>query len=182
MRPPAWIAPPWRSPRRRGLPILPRLGAPVRYLGTKMPQHLPRSPKKHPLGANIFQHSSQNPPKTASRSFQRKPQHPKNHQKWWSVGRFYTSAIFSKIAKKVTQNAPRTPPKALKLSPRWPSWRHHGPSWAQLAANLAHLSSILSPSSPQLRQKSAPNRQEAPPDTPRPPRGSPEGSRKAAGA
>ena len=73
--------PPRRSPRRLSSPILPRLGAPVRHLGTKMPQHLSRYSKKHHLGANIFQHSSQNPPKTASRSLQRRPQHPKNHQK-----------------------------------------------------------------------------------------------------
>ena len=73
--------PPRRSPRRLSSPILPRLGAPVRHLGTKMPQHLPRYPKKHHLGANIFQHSSQNPPKTASRTLQRRRQPPKNHQK-----------------------------------------------------------------------------------------------------
>ena len=66
--------PPWRSPWRLSSPILPRLGAPVRHLGTKMPQHLPRYPKKHHLGANIFQHSSQNPPKTASRPLQRQLQ------------------------------------------------------------------------------------------------------------
>ena len=35
------------------------------------------------------------------------------------------------------KNAPRTLPKAPKLSPTWSSWRYHGPSWAQLAANLA---------------------------------------------
>ena len=73
--------PPRRSPRRLSSPILPRLGAPVRHLGTKMPQHLPRYPKKHHLGANIFQHSSQNPPKTASRTLQRRPQCPKHPQK-----------------------------------------------------------------------------------------------------
>ena len=73
--------PPRRSPRRLSSPILPRLGALVRHLGAKMPQHLPRYPKKHHLGANIFQHSSQNPPKTASRTLRRRPQPPKNHQK-----------------------------------------------------------------------------------------------------
>ena len=118
--------PPRRSPRRLSSPILPRLGAPVRYLGTKMPQHLPRSPKRHHLGANIFQHSSQNPPKTASRTLQRRPQPPKNHQKCCSIVRFCTSAIFPKIAKKVTTSGPRTTQKAPKLSPRWPFWI---PSW-----------------------------------------------------
>ena len=73
--------PPRRSPWRLSSPILPRLGAPVRHLGTKMPQHLPRHPKKHHLGANIFQHSSQNPPKTASTTLRRRPQPPKHHQK-----------------------------------------------------------------------------------------------------
>ena len=73
--------PPRRSPPHLSSPILPRLGAPVRHLGTKMPQHLPRYPKKHHLGANIFQHNPQNAPKTASRTLQRRPQPPKNHQK-----------------------------------------------------------------------------------------------------
>ena len=77
---PRGLLPPWRSPRRLSSPILPRLGAPVRHLGTKMPQHLPRYPKKHHLGANIFQHSPQNAPKTASRTLQRRPQPPENHQ------------------------------------------------------------------------------------------------------
>ena len=71
--------PPRRGPRRLSSPILSRLGALVRHLGAKMPQHLPRYPKKHHLGANIFQHSSENPPKTASRTLQRRPQPPKNH-------------------------------------------------------------------------------------------------------
>ena len=44
--------------------ILRRPGALVRYLSAKMQQHHPREMKKHHLGANIFQHSSPNPPKT----------------------------------------------------------------------------------------------------------------------
>ena len=99
--------PPRRSLRRLSSPILPRLGAPVRHLGTKMPQHLPRYPKKLHLGANIFQHNSQNPPKTASRTLQRRPQRPKKQP----ICRFYTSAFFPKIVKNVTKNAPRTPLK-----------------------------------------------------------------------
>ena len=79
------------------------------------------------------------------------------------------------------KNAPRTLPKAPKLSPTWSSWRYHGPSWAQLAANLAHLVPILGPSSPKISTKSRQESQEAPPDTPRPPRGSPKGSRTALG-
>ena len=96
----AWVF--WRSSRRLSSPILPRLGALVRHLGAKMPQHLPRYPKKHHLGANIVQHSPQNAPKTASRTFQRRPHSPKNHPKCRSVVRFYTSAIFLKIAPKTT--------------------------------------------------------------------------------
>ena len=42
---PRGLLPPWRSSRRLSSPILPRLGAPVRHLGTKMPQQLPRHPK-----------------------------------------------------------------------------------------------------------------------------------------
>ena len=101
---------------------------------------------------------------------------PQNkHLKCCSVGRFYTSAIFPKIAKKVTTSGPRTSQKAPKLSPRWPSWRHHGPSWAQLAANLAHLASILGPSSPQLRQKSPPSRARNLKKRPQTPQDHPEG-------
>ena len=41
----------------------------------------PKISKKNHLGANIFQPSSQNPPKTASRTLQRRPQTPKKPQK-----------------------------------------------------------------------------------------------------
>ena len=37
----------------------------------------PKISKKHHLGANIFQHSSENRPKTASRTLQRRPLSPK---------------------------------------------------------------------------------------------------------
>ena len=48
--------PPRRSPRRLSSPILPRLGALVRHLGAKMPQHVPRYPKNtilEPISSNI---------------------------------------------------------------------------------------------------------------------------------
>ena len=77
-------------------------------LGAKMSKHRLRLPRKHHLGATIFQHIPQNAPKTASRTLQR-PQSPKNHLKCCSVVRFYTSAIFAKIAKKVTTSGARTP-------------------------------------------------------------------------
>ena len=86
----------------------------------------------------------------------------------------------SKISKKM-KNAPRTLPKAPKLSPTWSSWRYHGPSWAQLAANLAHLASILGPSSPQLRQKSPPNRSRNLQKRPQRPQDHPGGRQRAPG-
>ena len=79
------------------------------------------------------------------------------------------------------KNAPRTLPKAPKLSPTWSSWRYHGPSWAQLAANLAHLGTILGPSSPQLRQKSPPNRARNLKKRPQTPQDRPEGRQRAPG-
>ena len=79
------------------------------------------------------------------------------------------------------KNAPRTLPKAPKLSPTWSSWRYHGPSWAQLAANLAHLVPILGPSSPQLRQKSPPNRARNLKKRPQTPQDHPEGRQRAPG-
>ncbi len=80
-------------------------------LGTKMAKHRLRQPRQHHLGATIFQHSPHNAPKTASKTLQRKPRPPKNHPKCCSVLRFYTSAIFARIAKKVTTSGPRAPPK-----------------------------------------------------------------------
>ena len=78
--PPHGFLPLGRSLWRLSAPILPRLGAPARHLGTKMPQHLSRYSKKHHLGANIFQHSSQNSPKAASRTLRRSP-NPQNNSK-----------------------------------------------------------------------------------------------------
>ena len=123
-----------------------------------------------------------NTPQDSSQDHSKKAPTLKKTPKVMEGWSFLHFSHFSNDREKSNQKCSQDPPKAAKLSPRWPSWRHHGPSWAQLAANLAHLASILGPSSPQLRQKSPPNRQEAPPDTPRPPRGSPEGSRTAPGA
>ena len=103
---------------------------------------------------------SQNPPKTASMTLQRRPQPPKHLQNCCSISRFYTSAIFPKIINKMIKNAPRTHPKASRLRPTY--WRHQGPSWAQLEANLAHLASILGLSSPKLSTESSQKSQEAP--------------------
>ena len=136
-----------------------------------MPQHLPRYPKNTILEPTF----SSRAPKTLAQN----PKKPLKVMEGWSFLHF---SHFSNDRKKSNQKCSQDPPKAAKLSPRWPSWRHHGPSWAQLAANLAHLASILGPSSPQLRQKSPQNLQEALPDIPRRPRESPEGSRTASRA
>ena len=50
-------------------------------LGAKMSKHRLRLPRKHHLGANIFQHSLQNASKTAFRTLQRRTQPPKNPPK-----------------------------------------------------------------------------------------------------
>ena len=86
----------------------------------------------------------------------------------------------------MSQNAPRTHPKAPKLSPTWSSWRYHGPSilgatCCQLGPSWAHLGPIFGPTLLKISTKSRQRPQEAPPDTPRPPRGSPKSSRIALG-
>ena len=92
--------PPRRSPRRLSSPILPRLGAPVCHLGTKMPQHLPRYSENLHLGANISQHSSQNLPKTASRTLQRRPQSKKNTKSVLVLAVFTLRPVFQRSRKK----------------------------------------------------------------------------------
>ena len=137
------------------------------------------------LAAKIAQESptcGQDRPKYSLRASNQTSQDPKMQPKRWSLVRFYTSAIFPKIAKKVTKNASRTFPKPSKLTRTWPSWRYHGPSWAQLAANFAHLAPIFAPTSPKISTTSRQKPQEAPPDTPRSPRGSPKSSRAVPGA
>ena len=150
---------------------MPRLGALVRHLGAKMPQHLPRYPKKHHLGANIFQHSSQNRPKTASRTLQRSPNPPKTTKSDRALVVFTLRPFFQRSRKsdnKWSQDHPKssqTEPKMAILAPSWPilgaTCCQLGPSWAQLGP-------IFGPTSPTISTKSHQKPQEAPPDTRRP--------------
>ena len=75
-----------------------------------------------------------------------------------SVVRFYTSAIFLKIASKTTKNVQKVP----QMGSRWPSWPQLGlkmailaptwgilaPSWLQLGPILAQFGEILADPSP----------------------------------
>ena len=94
--PPRGFLPPRRSPRRLSSPILPRLGAPVRHLGTKMPQHLPRYPKNTILEPT----SSSRAPKTPSRTLQRRPQPPKHPQSDGALVVFTLQPFFQKSRNK----------------------------------------------------------------------------------
>ena len=103
----------------------------------------------------------------------------KNHPKCCSVGRFYTSAIFAKIALKIrnmTQDASQNGAKLTilgsKLANIAPSWRHFGPTWAILATRRALRGLQIRP---QMRSNShlGPSwRQEGPQSAPRQPRSS----------
>ena len=65
-----------------------------------------------------------------------------------SVVRFYTSAIFLKIAPKTTKNAQKSSPNGLKMAILAPTWRLLAPSWLQVGAILPHLGEILVDPSP----------------------------------
>ena len=182
MRLVAWIAPPLEG---APAPKFGYLASSWRSCAPSWHQDATTSPKISKKTPTWSQHLPTELPKPSQDSFQDPPEEaptPKTPPKVMECWSFLHFSHFSNDREKSNQKCSQDPPKAAKLSPRWPSWRHHGPSWAQLAANLAHLASILGPSSPQLHQKSPPNPQEAPPDTPRRPRGSPEGSRTVPGA
>ena len=65
-----------------------------------------------------------------------------------SVVRFYTSAIFLKIAPKTNKNAQKSSPNGLKMAILAPTWKLLAPSWLQLGAILPHLGEILVDPSP----------------------------------
>ena len=65
-----------------------------------------------------------------------------------SVVRFYTSAIFLKIAAKTTKNDQNSSPNGLKMAILAPTWRILAPSWLQLGSNLAQFGEILADPSP----------------------------------
>lgn len=102
--------------------------------GHLSPNMLPRSSQRD---AKIAQESptyGQDRPKYSPRASNETPQDSKMWPKRCSVLRFYTSAIFLKIAPKTTKNAPKSVPNGFKmtiLAPSWrllailaPSWRH----------------------------------------------------------
>ena len=73
---------------------------------------------------------------------------PKMQPKRGSVVRFYTSAIFLKIAPKTTKNAQDGCPHGLKMAILAPTWKLLAPSWLQVGAILPHLGEILVDPSP----------------------------------
>ena len=113
------------------------------------PQPLPG--KSSQLDAKIAQESptcGQDRPKYSPRASNQTPQDPKMWPKRCSVVRFYTSAIFLKIAPKTTKNAQKSSPNGLKmaiLAPTWPQDGHLGPNLGDLGAILAPTWSHLGP-------------------------------------
>ena len=116
--------------------------------GHLSPNMLPRSSQ---LDAKIAQESptyGQDRPKYSPRASNQTPQDPNMWPKRCSVVRFYTSAIFLKIAPKTTKNAQKSSPNGLKmaiLAPTWPQDGHLGPNLGDLGAILAPTWSHLGP-------------------------------------
>ena len=118
-------------------------------------------PRSSQLDAKIAQESptyGQDHPKYSPRPFNQTPRDPKMRPKQCSVVRFYTSAIFLKIAPKTTKNVQKSSPNGLKmaiLAPTWPqdghlapTWGNLAPSWLQLGPILAQFGEILADPSP----------------------------------
>ena len=108
-------------------------------------------PRSSQLDAKIAQESptyGQDRPKYSPRASNQTPQDPKMWPKRCSVVRFYTSAIFLKIAPKTTKNAPKSSPKGLKMAILAPTWGILAPSWLQLGPILAQFGEILADPSP----------------------------------
>ena len=103
------------------------------------------------LDAKIAQESptcGQDCPKYPPRVSNQTPQDPRMWPKRSTVVRFYTSAVFLKIAPKTTKNAQDSFPNDLKMAILAPTWSILVPSWLQLGPILAHLSEILVDPSP----------------------------------
>ena len=108
-------------------------------------------PRSSQLDAKIAQESptcSQDRRKYSPRASNQTPQDPKMWPKRCSVVRFYTSAIFLKIAPKTTKNAQKSSPNGLKMAILAPTWKLLAPSWLQVGAILPHLGEILVDPSP----------------------------------
>ena len=103
------------------VPSIPRSLFPLKLailgiFGHLGPNILPRSSQ---LDAKIAQASptcGQDRPKCSPRASNQTPQDPKMWPKRCSVVRFYTSAIFQKIAPKTTKNAQDNSPNCLKIA------------------------------------------------------------------
>ena len=101
-------------------------------------------PRSSQLDAKIVQESptcGQDRPKYSPRASN--PQDPQMCPNRHSVVRFYTSAVFLKIAPKTTKNAQDSSPNGLKLAILAPTWSILAPSWSQLGLILGHLGEIL---------------------------------------
>ena len=177
----AWIPTPQEEPPA---PKFAYLASSWRSCAPSWHQDATTSPKISKKTPSWSQHLPTELPKPSQDSLQDPPEEaptPKTPPKVMECWSFLHFSHFSNDREKSNQKCSQDPPKAAKLSPRWPSWRHHGPSWAQLAANLAHLASILGPSSPQLRQKSPPDRARNLKKRPQRPQDHPGGRQRAPG-
>ena len=108
-------------------------------------------PRSSQLDAKIAQESptcGQDRPKYSPRASNQTPQDPKMWPKRCSVVRFYTSAIFLKIAPKTTKNAQKSSPNGLKMAILAPTWGILAPSWRHLGPILAQFGEILADPSP----------------------------------
>ena len=118
-------------------------------------------PSSSQLDAKIAQESptyGQDRPKYSPRDFNQTPQDPKMRPKRCRVVRFYTSAIFLKIAPKTTKNGQKSSPNGLKMAILAPSWKLLAPSWLQVGAILPHLGDILVDPSPAKIDQKQPRR------------------------
>ena len=85
----------------------------------------------------------QDRPKYSPRASNQTPQDPKMWPKRCSIVRFYTSAIFLKIAPKTTKNTQNKFPNGLKMVILAPTWKLLAPSRLQVGAILPHSGEIL---------------------------------------
>ena len=108
-------------------------------LDAKIAQESPTYGQDRPREPNLWPRS----PKILPKSLHLDPQDPKMWPKRYSVVRFYTSAIFLKIAPKTTKNAQKSSPNGLKMAILAPTWGILAPSWLQLGPILAQFGEIL---------------------------------------
>ena len=109
-------------------------------LDAKITQESPNYGQDRPREPNLWPRSPKILPKSLHLD---PPQDPKMWPKRCSVVRFYTSAIFLKIAPKTTKKGSKKLPKWAQdghlgpnLASRWPSWPQLGGTWRHLGSNL----------------------------------------------